>query len=165
MSVKQQAFIVVPTIIGVIAGVFGVVGYFVGVVIGMPSRLHMPLILHCGGIAVLAFGFFLMGWIFRYRKPSEILVSTYATIIKTIKRIPPENSFLRQEPLILQGLQRYVRHPMYFSVVVLFFGWWLVLGYTFLLFMTFFFFLWFNAVVIPFEEKELKALYGEKYEA
>jgi protein-S-isoprenylcysteine O-methyltransferase Ste14 len=30
--------------------------------------------------------------------------------------------------------------------------------------MTFLFFLWFNLVVIRFEEKELKALYREEYE-
>jgi protein-S-isoprenylcysteine O-methyltransferase Ste14 len=48
--------------------------------------------------------------------------------------------------------------------VVLLFGWWLVLAYTFLLFMAFFFFLWFNLVVIRFEEKELRALYGKQYE-
>ena len=53
---------------------------------------------------------------------------------------------------------------MYFAVVVLLLGWWLVLDYTFLLFMAFLFFLWFNLVVIRFEEKELRALYREEYE-
>ena len=36
---------------------------------------------------------------------------------------------------------------------------------TFLLFMAIFFFLWFNLVVIRFEEQELRALFGEEYEA
>jgi protein-S-isoprenylcysteine O-methyltransferase Ste14 len=48
--------------------------------------------------------------------------------------------------------------------VVLLLGWWLVLDYTFILFMAFLFFLWFNLVVIRFEEKELKALYRQEYE-
>ena len=54
---------------------------------------------------------------------------------------------------------------MYFAVVVLLLGWWLTLDFTFLLFMAFFFFLWFNLVVIRFEEKELRSLYGDEYEA
>ena len=48
--------------------------------------------------------------------------------------------------------------------MVLLLGWWLVLDYTFLLFTALLFFLWFNIVVIRFEEKELKALYREEYE-
>ena len=54
---------------------------------------------------------------------------------------------------------------MYFAVVVLLVGWWLVLDYTFVLLMAFFFFLWFNLVIIRFEEAELMALYGEQYAA
>jgi protein-S-isoprenylcysteine O-methyltransferase Ste14 len=53
---------------------------------------------------------------------------------------------------------------LYFAVVIILLGWWLVLDYTFLLFMATFFFLWFNLVVIRFEERELKALYPEEYE-
>ena len=66
--------------------------------------------------------------------------------------------------MILQGPQRYVRHPLYFAVVVLLLGWCLVLDYTVLLLIAFFFFLWFNLVVIRFEEKELRTLYREQYE-
>ena len=44
-------------------------------------------------------------------------------------------------------------------------GWWLLLDRTLVLFMAFLFFLWFNFVVIRFEERELRALFGEQYEA
>ena len=54
---------------------------------------------------------------------------------------------------------------MYFAVVLLVLGWWLVLDYALVLFMALLFFLWFNLVVIPFEEKELRALYPEEYAA
>ena len=54
---------------------------------------------------------------------------------------------------------------MYFAVVVLFLGWWLLLDYTLLLFMALLFLLWFTLVVIRFEEQELRALFGEEYEA
>ena len=164
MHIRQQALIVVPMIISVLASAFGVLGYFIGIAFGMPNRLCMPPALRGVGLVALILGFLFMGWLFRYRNPAEILVSTYVTMRKSIRRIRPDEASARTEPLILQGPQRHVRHPLYFAVVVLLFGWWLVLAYTFLLFMAFFFFLWFNLVVIRFEEKELRALYGEQYE-
>jgi protein-S-isoprenylcysteine O-methyltransferase Ste14 len=164
MGVRQQALIVVPLIIGILASAFGVLGCLVEIAFGMPSRLGMPPALRGVGVVVLALGFLFMGWLFKYRKPAEILASTYLTMRKSVRRAPPDDASARTEPLILQGPQRHVRHPMYFAVVVLLLGWWLVLDYTFLLFMAFCFFLWFNLVVIRFEEKELKALYGEEYE-
>jgi protein-S-isoprenylcysteine O-methyltransferase Ste14 len=54
---------------------------------------------------------------------------------------------------------------MYFAVVVLIAGWWLVLDYTLILLTALCFFLWFNLVVIRFEEAELTALYGDQYAA
>ena len=164
MSPRQQALIVVPLIISVLAGAFGVLGYFIGIAFGVPSRLCLPPALRGVGVVVLALGFLFMGWVFHYRKPAEILLSTYVTMRKFIRRTRPGDASARTEPLVLQGPQRHVRHPLYFADVVLLLGWWLVLDYTFLLFMAFLFFLWFNLVVIRFEEKELRALYGEQYE-
>ena len=164
MEPRQQALIVVPLIIIVLASAFGVLGHFMEIAFGMPSRLCMPPALRGVGVVVLALGFLFMGWVFRYRKPAEILLSTYVTMRKFIRRTRPGDASARTEPLVLQGPQRHVRHPMYFADVILLLGWWLVLDYTFLLFMAFFFFLWFNLVVIRFEEKELRALYGEQYE-
>jgi len=165
MSTKQKALIVVPLIISLLGSAFGVLGYFMGEALGMPSRLHPPALLRASGGIVVAFGFIVLGWLFRYRKPVEILLSTYVTMQKAIRRRPLQDTSSRAEPLILQGPQRHVRHPLYFAVVVLLLGWWLVLNYTFLLFMALFFFLWFNIVVIRFEEHELRALFGEGYEA
>jgi protein-S-isoprenylcysteine O-methyltransferase Ste14 len=71
----------------------------------------------------------------------------------------------RTEPLILSGPQRYVRHPLYLAVLVVILGWWLFLDYTLLLLLILFFFLWFRLVVIRFEERELRALFPEEYEA
>ena len=164
MTVRQKAFIAVPLIISVISGIFGILGYFIGTALGMPIRLGLPLALRGIGIIILVFGFSFMGWLFRYRKPAEVIVSTYVTMQKTIKKTPSYDVSSRTEPLILQGPQRYVRHPLYFAVVVLLLGWWLTLDYTPLLFMSFLFFIWFNVVVIPFEERELKTLYKEEYE-
>lgn len=165
MNIPKQAFIVVPFVIGIIACTFGVIGYFAGMAIGLPIRIGLPPLLRGVGIVVLALGFLFMGWLFRYRKPIEILASTYETMRKALPGTRRDNMGYRKEPLVIQGPQRTVRHPMYFAVVVLFLGWWLALDYTALLFMAFFFCLWFNLVVIPFEEKELHLLFGKEYEA
>lgn len=165
MSIKRQALIVVPLIISLLGSAFGVLGYFMGEALGMPSRLHAPALIRAAGGIVVAFGFILLGWLLKYRKPVEILVSTYVTMRKAVRRRPLQDISSRAEPLILQGPQRHVRHPLYLAVVVLLLGWWLVVNYTFLLFMALFYFLWFNVVVIPFEEHELRALFGEEYEA
>lgn len=165
MSTRQQAIIIVPAIIGIVAGTFGVLGYYVVTVFGIPKSLGIPGIIRDAGFVVLALGLYLMGWIFRYRQPTEILISTYVSMLKAVRLRPLGEASSGRGPLILEGPQLHVRHPMYFAVVVFFLGWWLIFDYTFLLFTAFFFFLWFNVVVIPFEEKELKALYREKYEA
>jgi protein-S-isoprenylcysteine O-methyltransferase Ste14 len=165
MNTRHQAVVVVPVVIGVVAGMFGVLGYVLGMVLGLPHRFGMPPLLRGVGVIVLALGFLLMGWLLRYRKPIEIVTSTYVSMRNAIRGTPPDPTGARTEPLILQGPQRHVRHPMYFAVVVLLLGWWLTLDYTLLLFMAMFFFLWFNLVVIPFEEKELRALYGNEYAA
>jgi len=164
MGLKLRALVVVPLVISVLAGAFGVIGYFMEIAFGVPGRLFMPPALRGFGVVVLAFGFVFMGLLLRYRKPAAILASTYVTMRKFVGRTRPDDASARTEALILQGPQRYVRHPLYFAVVVLLLGWWLVLDYTLLLFMAVFFFFWFNLVVIRFEEKELKALYGEEYE-
>jgi protein-S-isoprenylcysteine O-methyltransferase Ste14 len=107
----------------------------------------------------------MMGWIWRYRKPDEILVSTYVSMQKAVRRTPPEEPAARTEPPVLEGPHRHVRNPMYFAVVVLWAGWWLVLDYTLILWIAVLFFLWFNLVVIRWEERELLALYPEQYAA
>jgi protein-S-isoprenylcysteine O-methyltransferase Ste14 len=165
VETRGRALIVVPLIIGGLCGVFGVLGYLLGSALGIPNRLHMAVALRGAGVGVLALGFFFMGWLYRYRKPIDVVVSTYVTMRKSVKGAPPREAAARKEPLILEGPQRHVRHPLYFAVVALWLGWWLVLDYTLLLLMAIFFFLWFNFVVIRFEEQELRALFGEEYEA
>jgi protein-S-isoprenylcysteine O-methyltransferase Ste14 len=164
MGLKLRALFVVPCLILTLCSLFGLAGYFLGRICGIPDSFHFPWIVHVLGAIVLAAGFAMIAWIWRYRKPVDILVSTYVTIYKNVRRTPPENPSARTEPLVLEGPQRYVRNPMYFAVVLLWLGWWLVADCTFLLLMAFFFFLWFNLVVIRVEERELRALYGEEYE-
>ncbi len=152
-------------IIGGLTFIFTTLGYCAVSVFGIPIRLHIPAGMRIAGLGVLSLGFAFMVWLYRYRSPIEVLTSTYVTMRKAIMRMPMEETSSRKESLILQGPQRHVRHPLYFAVIVLLLGWWLLLDYTILLFITVFFFLWFTLVVIRFEEKELKALFGEEYEA
>lgn len=83
--------------------------------------------------------------------------------MKAIKKINIKNTLTRTEALTILGPHKYVRHPLYFCVFLLLLGWWLLLDYTFLLFGALFLFLWFRFVVIPLEERELVAIFGDQY--
>lgn len=152
--------IVVPLIVGVLTGAFAILGHFLLRGFGIPVRLHVPLAVRAIGLGMLAFGFAFLGWLLRYWSPTEILKSTHETMQRAKGRDQPRET----GRLIIQGPQRHVRHPIYLAVVVLFLGWWLLLDYTILLLMALMFFLWFTLVVIRFEEKELRARFGEEYE-
>ena len=164
MKMRLRALLVTPVLITALACLFGVIGYGIGSVLGMPVRADMPLAMRVAGWAVLLMGFAFLGWIFKYRRPGEVLVSTYLTMMQALTGKPVRESPERTEGLVVEGPQRHVRHPMYFAVVVLFVGWWMVLGYTFLLFMAGIYCLWFNLVVIRFEEIELRHMFGKEYE-
>jgi protein-S-isoprenylcysteine O-methyltransferase Ste14 len=159
-----RAWIVVPAVIGTLTGTFGVTGYFTTAALGLPQRLDMPLGLRAAGLGLLLLGAGLMTWILRYRRPVQVVASTYETMRKAVRKRVADSIGPRSEPLIVAGPQRLVRHPMYLAVVLLWLGWWLTLDYTLLLFVALFFCLWFNLVVIPFEERELRALCGNRYE-
>ena len=114
--------------------------------------------------AIAFFVFLFLGWLFKYRKPADILVSTYVTFSKVRRGNLLEERLSRTEPLVIEGPYRYVRHPLYFGVVVIVIGWWLILDYGFLLVSAFLLLLWFNFVVARFEEEELRAMFGERYQ-
>lgn len=161
---KTGAIILVPLIVFVVVTAFFTLGYLVTAVFQVPPRLNFPLPIRFAGLLTLLLGLVLFGWLLRYRRPMDILVSTYATFSKMSRRTPLVERSVRTEPLVVKGPYRYVRHPLYFDVVLLGLGWWLLLDYSFLLVSAILLFLWFNFVVAPFEEKELRAIFGEEYE-
>jgi protein-S-isoprenylcysteine O-methyltransferase Ste14 len=165
MGAKAQALIVVPLIIGLLVGALALLAHLAVGALSIPVRLQIPTVMRATGAGVLAFGLIFMGWLFRYRSPAEILQSTYETMRKANKGAHAHERLGRFEPLMLSGPQRYVRHPLYFAVLVALLGWWLLLDYTLLLLMAVFLFLWFTMVVIRFEEQELRELFGEEYVA
>jgi len=108
-------------------------------------------------------GLAMVGWVFRYRRPANVISSTYVTLSKFVRRVPIAERAGRIEPLILTGPQRYVRNPLYFGVIVIVLGWGLLTASTFVLLTAVLLLLWFRFVLIPFEERELCALFGDRY--
>jgi steroid 5-alpha reductase family enzyme len=164
MRTKVTAFLL-PLLLVALLTTFCGLGYVLARVLGLPMRLGLPPLFRFGGVLVLVIGFSLLIWIFKHRRPTDVVLSTYISFVKVLRRANPQEPSGRAEPLVITGPHRCVRHPMYFAVILLVAGWWLVLDYTFLLFLPVCLFLWFNFVVIPFEERELRALFGEEYEA
>ena len=144
--------------------VFIAIGYLVTVGFQVPEKLELPLAARFIGLLAILSGLSLFVWLIRYRRPVEVLVSSFATFTKLVKRIPVEERLGRSEPLVVKGPYLYVRHPLYAGVLLLASGLWLLLNNTPLLFTTLLFLLWFNFVVTPFEEKELIAMFGTDYE-
>jgi len=114
---------------------------------------------------VLLAGFSLLLWIFAYRKPVDVLVSTFLTMKKAVTGTLTTNQSPGTERLVIEGPHKHVRHPMYLGVVVMVLGWWLLLDFTFILLLAGLLTLWFNLVVITFEERELRVIFGEQYQA
>jgi protein-S-isoprenylcysteine O-methyltransferase Ste14 len=64
---------------------------------------------------------------------------------------------------VVSGPQRYTRNPLYFGVIVMVFGWALYGGYSFVYVAVLVLLVWFGSILIPFEERELHALFGEDW--
>ncbi|MGA2265451.1 MAG: methyltransferase [Phycisphaerae bacterium] len=163
MRTKVVAPIVVVTLVAALLTTFCLIGYVLERVIGLPLRLGLPWPLRLGGVLVLIVGFGMMAWIFKWRHPGDLFVSTFVTLTKVLRRAPLETPAGRGEPLVIVGPYRTIRHPQYAAVMLLAAGWWLALDYTFLLFLLAFLAVWFSCVVAPLEERELRALFGDQY--
>ena len=159
---KAAAF-AVPVILLVVGGSYAV-AYSVVVLIGLPRFLGFPLVVRGVGAVLVLLGLAVAGWVFSYRSPAAMMVSTYITLRKLIRGTPVEERSGREEPLVVQGLQKYTRNPLYFGILVSVFGWGLVTASTCILLWSAALALWFGVVLIPFEERELRALFGKQYE-
>ena len=109
-------------------------------------------------------GLGLMGWVFGHRRPEKVIVSTYITFAKIFGRAKLAERAGRTEPLIISGPQKYVRSPLYLGILVMILGWAMVSNGTFVLVATLALLSWFGLVLIPFEERELKALFEKQWE-
>jgi protein-S-isoprenylcysteine O-methyltransferase Ste14 len=151
-----------PTIVLIIVALFAI-SFFLSALLDLPLSLGLPLAVRVVGGAMVVTGLVLAGWVFRYRSLADMVVSTYVTFTKLFKRAAIADFSGRTEPLVVNGPQKYVRHPLYLGVMVMTFGWALLGAYTIVLVASVAVLLWFWLVLIPFEERELRALFGDRY--
>ncbi|HEV2390043.1 MAG TPA: isoprenylcysteine carboxylmethyltransferase family protein [Nitrososphaerales archaeon] len=158
-----KAALVAGAAIGLIVfGLFALAGVIAGL-LGLPTRLDMPLALRMAGAALLLAGLGLALWLFKYRSPMDMIASTYHTFVKMFTRTPVYKIEGRTEPLVVKGPQKYVRNPLYLAATCIFLGWALLTGGTSSLVGVAFVLVWFRFVQIPFEERELRAIFGDEY--
>jgi protein-S-isoprenylcysteine O-methyltransferase Ste14 len=162
-SARKAAVMALPLIALLILCLFGA-SYMVSNGLGIPLIIALPYAARVAGGVVVVAGLALMGWVFSSRRPSTVMVSTYITFTKLFRRVPMAEAAGRTEPLIISGPQRIVRSPLYLGVIVMVFGWAVLSTYAFVFVATVALVLWFGFVLIPFEERELRALFREQWE-
>ena len=118
----------------------------------------------------IALGLFLVGlgllwacWVFVYRSPKGFFLSTFYTFKKMLTRTDPGASLGRSEPFVVDGPYLYVRNPTYFGACLIVLGCSLTTGLTFLIIASAGLCLWFNLVIMPYEKREMQALFGQDY--
>ncbi len=158
----KAAAVAFPIIIAIVTALFAV-SYLVSLLLGLPYSVSLPLPVVGVGAALVVLGLAFAAWTFSRRSPASVIVSTYVTFLKAVRRIPPAERAGRVEPLVVSGPQRYTRNPLYFGVIVMVLGWALWASVTYLFVATVVLSIWFGLVLIPFEERELHALFGGEW--
>jgi len=159
-----MAAITALAIVGIVTALYALAAILTAIM-GLPWDLGLPWPVRAGGVAVLAGGLAMIAWLFRYRRPSEVVTSTHATLRKLAFGGGLTAPIGRTEPLVIVGPYRVVRHPMYSGVLLFALGIGLAADHAWALLGALFLFLWFALVIAPFEERELRALFGPAYEA
>jgi protein-S-isoprenylcysteine O-methyltransferase Ste14 len=154
--------VAVPLIIAVVSALFAV-SYLLSTILGLSLSLNLPTSVRVLGGALVVAGLAEMAWVFWHRSPVSVIVSTYFTFTKLFGRVPISEKAGRTEPLVVSGPQKYTRNPLYFGIIVMVLGWALLSAYTFVFVATVVLLLWFCLFLIPFEERELRALFGEQW--
>lgn len=158
-----KAILVAGLVIGfIVEGLFTLASIITGL-LRFPSDLNLQPLLRLSGGALFVTGLGLVLWLLRYRSPLTMIMSTYFTFVKMFTRSPVSELKGRTESLVVSGPQRYVRHPLYLGAIAVFLGLALLTGSTSSLVGVAFVLLWFRFVQIPFEEKELRAIFREQY--
>jgi len=161
-SVAKSAAIGFPIIVIVVSVLFAI-SYLLSTLLGFPFSIGLPAVVRIVGGTIVLAGLLVMGWVFMHRSPSKVIVSTFITFTKLFGRAPVADRAGRSEPLVVDGPQKYVRNPLYFGVIAMVLGWGLLTGNSFVLVATIVLLLWFGVFLIPFEERELRALFGEEW--
>jgi len=161
---SRKAIILVPMAVMIVVGAFFLLGYILTVVFRVPFELGLSLPFRLLGVALVTIAVAIWIWLLQYRRPTDVLISTYATFSKLLRRAELKQDLGRKERLVVRGPYKWVRHPMYLAVLLSIVGWGLLLDLTFILLAALVALPWFNFVVMPYEEKELVALFGRDYE-
>ena len=135
-----------------------------GLLAGHQILFGPPVGLRLLGAALVFIGAVVAADVFRFRRPWEVWVSTSVTFMKLIGRLPLSEPLARTEPFVPRGPYVYVRSPMYFGVVAISVGLGLAVASLPLLFWGLILACWYWFFLIPFEERELAALFGASYE-
>jgi protein-S-isoprenylcysteine O-methyltransferase Ste14 len=137
--------------------------FLLALVLDLPWNLGLPWAVRVLGIPLLLYGLGMAGWALAFRGPLNVLASTWVTLLKLLGRVPLEAAADRREPLVVAGPYRLVRHPLYSGVDGLTFGIALLVDHPWAYLGAFGLALWFALVLAPFEERELRALFGPPY--
>ncbi len=162
VGMARAAAVAGPVIAALVTALFAA-AYILSSLAGLPPSLDLAAPVRYVGGALVVAGLAVIAWTFSQRSPSTMIVSTYVTFVKALRRTPLTKRAGRTEPLVVAGPQKYTRNPLYFGVVVMVFGWALVGGNSFVFVATGALLLWFILVLIPYEERELKALFGDEW--
>lgn len=152
----------IPVIAGLVSGLYAVC-LLLAWLLGIPWDLGLPMPLRLLGLPFIAYGLGMAGWMFRFRGPNAVLASTWATLLKLMRRVPIEVAAGRTEPLVVAGPYRVVRHPLYSGIDGLTVGIALLVDHPWAYLGALALGLWFAFVLAPFEERELVALFGAPY--
>ncbi len=158
----RRALLAIPVIAGLVLGLY-VACVLLSLLLGLPSELSLPWPVRLLGLFPLGYAAVMLAWVFRFRGPRSVLESTWITFLKLFRRIPLETAGGRTETLVVAGPYAWVRHPLYSGVDGLTFGIALLVDHPWAYLGAVALGLWFLVVLAPFEERELRALFGPAY--
>jgi protein-S-isoprenylcysteine O-methyltransferase Ste14 len=133
------------------------------ILLGAPVTLSLPWALRTAGLFVAGAAVAVIADTLRYRDPKTMLLSTSVTLRKWFGRMPIELPAGRTEPFTVVGAYRYTRNPLYLGVVLLAVGAGVLGSSPLLLVWGVALLGWYWFLLIPYEERELSALFGEAY--
>ena len=163
MTSEIKASVIASLIILVLILFFFSVGSLITDGLQFPRSPHLPIEIRASGALLIGVAGSFVLWLMKYRKPQDMIVSTYFTFVKMFKKRPIQEMSARVEPLVVNGPQKIVRHPLYLGALLTFLGWGLFTNSTSNLIATLVALTWYVAVQIPFEERELRAFFGDQY--
>lgn len=129
----------------------------------LPAHLALPTALRFAGLVVVGLGLLAVILTLRVRPPAVMLRSTAVTLVKILRRTPREHPEGRTEPFVATGPYRFVRNPLYLGVILAVLGWGLWAASSTALLWSAVLALWFGLVLVPAEEREMVALFGQDY--